>query len=279
MAERSAIYSNYSDELARTATVSLETGTAQDTYGVERLVDDNPAHLFKANETNVGIQISFEEPTPIGILALIHTTLEVNDDVRILGDNGATPDWDYPAFDIPFPQSGWRGDGVTRWPINSWINLSEEAEYDVYGYTNYLLTFGRTSALQQPLQIGNIRMHPPPLKRLYLDRDPVERRSKPNIENRTAYGVSTIYPRGTTLWGFKYGNRMLDDDEREEIWAHWSDVDGRTYPWLFIPHPDEAPCYLVRYETTEEEIQRACDGLTRFTGAVQEVGRGLRPGV
>lgn len=276
-----ALYSLFSDELARQAEITIETGSAVSTYGVERLVDDNPAHLFRANETSVALQLEFAEKTPIGLLALIHGTPESDDDVRVQGDDGPVPDWDSPAFDIAFPQSGWVGSGVTRWPVNSWINVSEQPDYDPLGYKFYRLAFGITSPLAQALELGQIRMHPPPVLSLALDRDMLERRSKPRINNTTAFEVETKYSRGTTIWRASIRLTSLfdsDGDERAAIQNLWSDVDGGNHPWLFIPDATEAPCYLVCFAGTDEEIQRVVKGVSNRAGDIREVGRGLRPG-
>lgn len=276
-----AIYSHASDEVARLATISLETGTSAATYGVDRLIDDNPAHVFKAVELATAIQFDYAEKQPLALLALIHTTLEADDVVTIQGDDAA--DWVTPAYEATITPSGWVGAGVTRWPVNTWLDLTETEDYDPLGFLSYRLTFGVGTPLAQALQIGQIRFHPM-IRRWPIDRGPLEGRFKPLIDNKTAFEVSTIYTRGTTRWSLKFGLEFLEDDLRAALQAQWSDVDGQAQPWLFIPHGFEPACYEVRWETTEEQIQRALTGTTgrglaRFSGAVREVGRGLRPGV
>lgn len=272
-----SLYAHWSDEVARQATITLYTGTAEDTYGVERLTDDNPAHLFKANETRVAIKFEYATPQAIQFLTLIHATLEATDDVRLFGDDDA--DWYDPAFDVAITPSGWVGAGVTRWPVNTYVDLREAEGFTEAGFKFYLLTFGFDTPLAQALQLGQIGLYQT-VKEFLLDRGMLETRDKPRIDNRTAYGVSTIYSRGTTLWKAQIGlSALLDaDDERQAVQDLWSDVDGGNHPWPFVPKDNESPVYLVRWATTDEQIQRVVDGVSNRLGTVEELARGLRPG-
>jgi hypothetical protein len=276
-----ALYSHWSDELARLATIAVDIGEAEDSYGVDRLVDDNPAYLFKATGTSVALEFAHPEKQPIGLLALIHTTLEATDDVRLQGDDDA--DWYNPAFDMAITPSGWVGAGVTRWPVNTWENVLAADGYAPAGYNYHRLTFGLDTPLAQPLQIGEIRMHPV-VRSMLIDRGRLETRSKPRILNKTAFQVATIYTRGTTLWKAQLGlSALLDDfhgvNERAAIQALWDDVDGGNLPFLFVPNENELPVYEVRWSSTDEQIQRVVEGASARAGVLEEVGRGLRPGV
>jgi hypothetical protein len=99
------------------------------------------------------------------------------------------------------------------------------------------------------------------------------------IENRTAYGVATIYTRGTRIWRLS-GERRLSTSQIAALEAHWEDVEGRVKPWLFIPDDitNESGAYLVRYaEPLLSEVFGEWQGPdSRFQ--IEEVGRGLRPG-
>jgi hypothetical protein len=283
MADARPMYSLYSEELARQATISLIVGTAEDTYGVERLTDDNPAHLFKATGTSVAIEFAFADKTPIALLGLIHTTLETTDQVVWAGDDAGA--WGSPTWAATITPAGWVGQGTGRWPINTWADLTSKPGYDAAGFSKYLLACGTTIGLAQPLQIGQIRLEPT-IRRWSLARAPVEQRLRPLVENVTPYGVSTLYARGTTRWRFSFGLGGLFDDERAAASAQWEDVEGRGRPWLWIPNGREPACYLVRWATPQLEFERVISqtatvsGVARFNAlAVEEVARGLRPGV
>lgn len=278
MATDTSLYTDWSHELARQATITVETGAAEADYGPDLLIDDNPAHVFKATGTTVALEFAFAEKTPIDLLALIHATLEASDDVRLQGDDDA--DWDAPTFNQVITPSGWVGAGVTRWPVNTWVQPLASAGYDALGFKNYRLAFGIETPLVQALQLGQVWMHAA-VQELLLDRNADEVRQKPNIDNQTSFLVSTIYTRGTTRWRSAFTLSALFDteDERAALQTHWSDVDGGNRPWLFVPDQDQPECYLVRWATTEEQITRVVRGVSNRLGGVTEVGRGLRPGV
>lgn len=269
-----AIYSYWSDELARQATITLQTGTAEAGYGVDRLIDDNPAILFKSPDTQVALQIAFGAPVPLALLALFHATPEAGEDVRIQGHTSAA--WGSPSVDLPFPPAGWVGAGVTRWPNNPWLSGIDTDLFDV-GYRYYRLCFGLTTPLAQPLQLGQLRMHSA-LYRYALDNSPQVKRTRPRIDNRTAFNISTKYSRGTEIYSQAVEMGALEDDERTALQAHWSDVDGANQPWVFIPDGLVNRAYLGTWAMTDESFQRMTRATAKFTGAFEELGRGLRPG-
>ncbi len=273
-----SLYGLWSEEVFRKGTISLAYGTAEPTYDVDRLVDDNPARLFKATGTTVVMDIAFAAKQPLAVLHLIHTTLETTDDVWVQGDDGE--DWYAPSFEAQITPAGWVGSGETRWPLNTYLNLTEAEGYDPAGFLFYRLTFGVAAPLAQALQMGQL-VGSPTLRFFELDRNFQEVRKKPRIENRTAYEIATIYPRGTTIWrGQLSFSALLDSEsERAALQTLWDDVDGGNKPWPLVPDESEPECYLVRFATDEEQITRVVKGVSTRAGLVEELGRGLRPGV
>jgi hypothetical protein len=258
------------------------------------LVDDNPAHLFKTLGLSGAVQLAYDEPQPVALVSLIHPTLEVDDDVRLQGDPGSgsplAPDWDAPAFDVQVPVPGWLGTAPQRWPLNPWLDLTAAEGYTSAGFRFYRLCWGLTTPLSQPLQCGQlwlgqtIRYLDPDLRWEYTPTA-----NKRIIDQRTSFDVSTIYSRGTTHWRLEA--EILQDDALEaDLEAHWYDVDGRSKPWLLIPRPPGEGqvdvmtgrtnrAYLVRYATTDRPRPHIFRGLHRARLTVEEVSRGLRPGV
>jgi hypothetical protein len=290
MAGFDAIYTFPSDELIRQGTVTLGIGTSPDTYGVERLTDDNPAHLFKLNETQGAIDVTFTVARRIRLLALVHATPENSEDVRLLADDGLDgPDWDNPAVDVAFPITGWEGSGRFRWPINSYLDLTDIDGIDANAtFKYYRLRFGLTpgvdlggTPLVQPLQIGQLVGYEN-FGRWPLDRGISEKWNRPTTESATAYRVVTLFSRGTTIYEAKFGIQPLNPSERGTLHLQVSDSWGRVQPWLFIPNGLEPRGYFVRWATPDEEITHEIvneqDGVAHFADAVEELSRGLRPG-
>jgi len=290
------IYTHYSDEVARLATITIESDTTPsraggDAYGPAALVDDNPAKVAKINETSSGAPavglvsgawvFAYAAKQPIRLAALIHTTAadpiyHPSASVRLQGNN--TADFSAPAFSANFDLLPWLGTSSGRWPQNPYLRLDDEPGFDPAGFFFWRLVFANQP---ENIQVGEVRFHP-----VYYEFDPDLRwglrasAEKPQIENRTAFGVSTLYARGTTIWE-QEAEILLTDDMRAALEDHWYDVEGRTWPWLIVPSgPVRGDrCYLVRYALTEESVRWDNWEITSQRLQFQEVGRGLRPGV
>src|SRR4029077_6606215 len=88
----------------------------------------------------------------------------------------------------------------------------------------------------QNIQVGQIWMSPT-IRRFDPDvRWGVTRSTEqPILQNRTSFGVDTIYPYQTTRWR-QSGELMATTDAFAELLeAQWFDVQGRTRPWLLVP--------------------------------------------
>lgn len=287
------IYTHYWDEVGRQAdTITIEDDTdpslsGGDDYGPDALTDDNPAKVAKINETSSGDPavglvsgawvFAYAAKQPIRLAALIHTTASASSGSVLLQGNN-TADFSSPAFSAAFEIPPWLGVQAGRWPQNPYMLLEDLDGFDPLGFFFWRLAF-----LNQPenIQVGQVRFHA-----TYYEFDPDLRwgvkhgADKPQIENRTAFGVSTLYARGTTIWTAE-ADIQLTDDMRAALEAHWYDVEGRTRPWVLVPSgPVRSDrCYLVRYAMTEESVRWDNWDITSQKLQFQEVGRGLRPGV
>jgi len=283
------IYTLYTDEVARLASIIIENDTTPSLsggadYGPLALVDDNPAKVAKINETSSGAPavglvtngwvFAYPAKQPIELAALIHTTATG----VVLLEGNHTPDFTAPAFSAAFALPPVLGTGDGRWPQNPYMVLSDKPGYDPAGFEYWRLEF-----IDQPqnIVVGEVRFHP-----AYYQFDPdlrwglSVRSDKPQLESRTGFGVSTIYARGTTLWT-QEADILLTDEMRAALETHWYDVEGRLRPWVIVPSgPIRADrAYLVRYAITEEAVRWDRPEITAQRLQFQEVGRGLRPGV
>jgi hypothetical protein len=282
------IYQHVEDEVARLADITIETGAAvspaDDDYGPASLVDDNPAKVAKIEDTTGAWQLEFDSPQRADIIGLIHTTLDETTDspgspaprVRIQGNNTAS--WATPAFEADISVPAWLGTGTRRWPVNPWLDLTAQDGYDEDGFLFWRLFIENQS---QNIQVGElwlgqvIRRFDPDLRW-----DLRRRERKPEIENRTSFEVDTTYSRGTTIWE-QEAELDADDEMAAALERHWYDVEGRARPWLIVPSGPIANdrCCLVKYMTTERQMEWNFENMHRMRLGFQEKGRGLRPGV
>ena len=285
--EFNTIYNHLEDEVARLATITIETGPAvsppDDDYGPATLVDDNPAKVAKIDDTSGAWLFEYDAKQIIKVIALIHHNFRESSSsgspaisVRIEGNN--TNSWGAPSFSAEFTIPPWFGVGTRRWPVNPWLVLTELPGYDPAGFFFWRLVIENND---QNLQLGQvwfgqeIRRFDPDLR--WGGRyDPY----KPKIENMTAFEVDTTYPRGTTVW-YQEGELDATDDLAAALERHWYDVEGGARPWLLIPSGPIAAnrAYLVRYAVDARQMAWNFEHLHEMRLAFREKGRGLRPGV
>lgn len=270
------IYQRRSDNVARTATITVGTGSApsETEYQPAALVDENPAKVAKINSTTGAWLIDHGSATDVQVAALIHHNFDAGADVKI--QRNATDSWGSPTMSVSFTIPTWQGSGSTRWPINPWLDMTGQTGYSGSGfrYTRIVVTSN-----SQNLQLGQLWLGGT-LRRFTRN---VARgfdltRSRGVTENVTSFGVETIYPRHNPRWGMSFEVFGMDNTQRDAFRNQWDDVGGRSYPWLFIPDGDVNEAYLVRWASTDEQMKRLYQALSGSTAAVVEAGRGLRPG-
>jgi hypothetical protein len=278
MASVNLIYQKRSDEVARNATVTVSNPSADPDYGEANLTDEYPAKLCKIEAVTGWIKLEYPAKQVIQLLALIHTTLDAGLTVYVEGND--TDTWATPSFRAPLVIPAWLGAGPTRWPVNPWVDLTAVTPtlgaYDPTGFVFWRVNFSGTNS--QDIHVGELwagqtirRMSP------NISWGVKPRRTSLNIEHQTPWKVSTIYPRLSNIWSER-GEVEATATLRTALKAHWDDVDGRSYPFLIVPDGTENDARLVRYETTEEEMELNF-GSSKMNLSYVEVARGLRPGV
>ena len=276
MASINAIYQKYTDNAARSATLTIQTGTdpGDTNYNPSSLVDDNPAKVAKILSTTGAWLIDFTVAQRIDFVALIHHDFDAGADVKIQGN--ASNAWGSPSFSASITIPAWLGSGATRWPVNPWLDLTAAAGYSAGGFRYWRLVITGNS---QTLQLGQLWMSAG-IRRLTRNYNlgVSDLRQRPMIQNRTAFGVDTIYSRGTSRWAQKIGINTLEDTLRASLRDQWDDAGGRTNPWLYVPNGLNNESYFVRWATPEEQMDRILTNLSTFGAVVEEVSRGLRPG-
>jgi hypothetical protein len=110
---------------------------------------------------------------------------------------------------------------------------------------------------------------------------------KRSIVNETAYGSKTIYARRTSQYLLQGDQRMTEAFYNDQT-IHHHDSEGVGLPWILIPKRpitenletvDEAECFYVRWVEDDLTTTHVYVGAVDRKYAVEEVSRGLRPGV
>lgn len=276
-----AIFTRYSDNVARDATITIQLGTDPNdsNYAPESLVDDNPAKVAKILSTTGAWEFDFGSAQRIDLVALIHHTFDAGANVKIEGS--AAPNWGgSPAtaaeFSASFTIPTWLGSGDSLWPVNPWLDLTNAAGYSAAGFRYWRLIVTGNS---QNLWLGEIVMVPS-IRQMNPDRqwEYVTSTLRRKIDNRTEFGVSTIYSRYSPQVRIE-GTIRADDDFTVTLDEHWDDVDGGAFPWLYIPDGDVNKCYFGRHADPSKSVTHVMYDVHDRRWAFEEAARGLRPGV
>ena len=269
------IYVKYSENVAPLGTPSVQFGTANSAYPATNLVDGNPAKVCKVDSTTGAVMLAYAAKQPAKLFAVIHQNVDGGlSGVRIQGND--TNSWGSPSFDAAVTIPSMRGAGVTRWPVNPWVDLTLAAGYDAAGWKYWRYYVPGNS---QNLQIGQVV-----LASDFHKYDPnvdwglSAEDSRLNIVQRTGYNVKHTTRRGTVQWRRAAQIEDCPDTLRDALNAHVDDVDGDTFPWLLVEDGTVNSCRFVKYAESKNAIQFKLTNSSRVSVTVEEVSRGVRPG-
>jgi hypothetical protein len=275
--DKSAIYHFYTDNILLNADLSISLGTdpGDPNYTPSSLVDGNPAKPAKIDSVTAAWLAGMRGvKTPAQSLFLIHHDFKEGCDVRIQGND--TDTWGTPSFEAHVTIPAWLGSGVGRWPVNPWLDLTEQFGYDPLGWMFWRLLI---TSNDQNVQLGQWLLCNP-IRRFEQDLAWSSKRTlnKRLIENRTSFGVSTIYSRNTNEVVIEGDHRPLAALE-DELIRQWYDVEGRARSWPFVPNGLLNECFFGRWQAPSRASTYFAPGAYENRFVFEETSRGLRLGV
>jgi hypothetical protein len=273
MSDRDLEYAHPGDDLSRTTTATLTSGTQATGYEPVRLTNDDPSYPFKVDTTTFRLLWDFGTPRPIAYVLLVHHNFMpgLTGVTFALGSTSATTDYTQ-TFTI-------RAYGEDRFPTNEHLDLRADGP-PVYRYASLSVTTANTV----PCAIGKV----PILTTVRaldgaLLLEPDDDESHPLVEHQSDLGVSTIFSFGTRRRWLR-GDKIQEASDAAAIRAWNRATYGRGLPFVLIPHvfPDGDPsgeeAWICRWE--DENLPRTYMDMSlrsRFRLKFEEVSRGLRP--
>ena len=264
------IYNRYSDNVAPTASISLDGCTAETGYLPEWIADWNIARPLRLQETSGRVVFQFGTPVSVAIAAIGHANFEAGLDVRLKALSGGSPfNWASPDFEYLFTIPAWR---VGRYPYQPWADLTAEPNWGAYG--TWALDVVGTNPVA--LTIGDLWLSET-IRRLNPDFREGRRPAldQPRIEHQTTYRRLRSQL-GKLIRSVSGQIPPTDDSVVQEVLDWMVDADGR--PFLFIPDGAAAEAWWAIHVTTRQELEDLLDhDLTTFELVIEEDGRGLEP--
>jgi len=262
------IYQRASDQVADSATITVQTGTENTTYPSAGLVDSNPAKPAKLVETSGAWLFSFAAAQRVDLIAIPHHNLTAGLQVRIQGN--AADAWGAPTLNALITIPAWRADG---WPIGPWLDLTQDANYAVGGFQYWRLVIVGANAA--PVAIGQVWLGET-LRRLSpnVDWGVQEAEEHKVIEHETDFGVVMLYDLALLRRTFS-GDLDATDAARELVRSWWRSTNGRARPFILITDGTVNEALFVRWATSRLETDLEFLDRNTMKLAFQEVSRGL----
>lgn len=264
------IWNKPSDRMVSNATITVQTGTAEDGYDPEDCADLNPAMPLRLVENLGAILFAYASAVSIPFWALFHCNFLAGLDVRVQA-KAVNASWGSPDFEKAFTIPTWFPDLPGPFPGQPWLDLTNEAGYAAFQYWRIAVLGDNTV----PLSFGEIwpggavrRLDP------NIDWTAKESIDKPNIKHSTAYR-DLVKDLGTTR---RMKEGMLDwfDDQVDDI-LNWHREAGSAYAFPIVPDGRVNEAWLVRATTTARELEQNFVDRNVFRLGFKEEGRGLYP--
>ena len=274
--DRSGIYQYYTDNKGLNATFSIQLGTdpGDPNYAADKLKDGNPARPAKIDSPTGAWMADLGTAYAIENTMLIHHTFD--EGVLCLIQASDVPNnWGSPLFEAQITIPAWYGVGTGRWPVNPWLDLTEEPGWDAGGWQFWRLYVESNS---QNLQLGQWLLHTP-TRRLSNDLAWGFKKTtlKRQIENRTSFGVVTIYARGTNEVTIE-GDHRMELVLANDVDLQFFNTEGRARSWGFVPDGSKNESFFGRWATQSREVTRQ-EAHFEHHFVFEETSRGLRFGV
>lgn len=263
-----ALYGRWSDNVAPNATaINVGSGTEDPDYPAANLNNQILAMPAKLTTTTGAWVFTFAAQQRIDLVAIPHHNLTAGLEVRIQGN--ATDNWGSPSLNTTITIPAYRGDGF---PPGAWKDLTGVSGYTTAGYQYWRLVVvgvnAAAVAISELFLISQKRTMNPNIS--WGVRMTEER---PIIENRSDFGVSTIYDLGVTFRKLA-GDMDTTDAGRDLIRTLFQDCRGRARQFFLVPDEDVNDAWIVRWANGFDPTLQITNRNT-IPLAFDEVSRGL----
>lgn len=262
-----AIYAHYSDNVAPSATITVNTGTEDPDYLAANLVDLNPSKPAQLTTTTGSWVFDWGAAQRVDWVLVPMHNLTAGLDVRV--QMNATNSWGAPSLDTPIVIPTYRGDGL---PVGSWKDLTGVAGYSVSGFRYLrLVVVGVNAAavkVGEVMILANKRTLNPNIS--WGAQVPEQRLTQ---VNQTDAGVKMMYDLGTTLRNFR-GELDTTDAGLAAVRAWWQNTRGPIYPFAFVLDEDLNDAVMARWSSSLDPTLAINDRNT-MPIAIEELSRGL----
>lgn len=266
------VYTRTSDNQARAATITVNTGTEDTAYPSANLADHQPEKPARLSTTTGSWVFDMGSATRLDFAAIIHHNLTPGLEVRLQGN--ASNVWTSPtlnqAFTIPAVYADF-------FPPNPWLNLKTLVPIAANRtFQFWRLVIVGSNAL--PISIGEVvlasTLRDLGIRNISWGSERMWRR--PAVLHETDLLVRHTYDFGTTVRAVTVETQATDVTLREiETW--YRDAQGIAKPFMIVPLSSENDAWMVSFVEPQQQYQREYLNVNTATMIFQELSRGLYP--
>lgn len=262
-----AIYGHYSDNVARLATITVQSGVEDPDYLAANIANLNPSKPAQLTGSTGAWLFDWGAAQRVDWVLLPMHNLDAALEVRV--QMNATDSWGSPSLNTTIVIPTYREDGL---PVGSWRDLTGVAGYLVGGYRYLrLVVVGTNSAAVKVGEFGifsNKRTLNPNVS--WGLKAPEQRLQQ---VNETDAGVKTVYDQGVTLRTYA-GDLDTTDAGLAAVRSWWRDARGQVFPFGFVLDEDANEGLLARWANALDPTMTINDR-NQMALAVEELSRGL----
>lgn len=262
-----AVYGHYNENVAPSATVTVQSGTEDPDYLAANLVDLNPSKPAQLTTTTGAWLFDWGAAQRVDWVLLPMHNLTAGLEVRV--QMNATDSWGAPSLNTTIVIPTYREDGL---PVGSWRDLTGVGGYLVGGYRYLrLVVVGANAAavkVGEFLIFSQKRTLNPNVS--WGAQEPEQRLAQ---VNQTDAGVKMMYDLGTTLRTFR-GELDTTDAGLAAVRSWWRASRGPVFPFGFVFDEDVNDAVMARWGGTIDPT-RAINDRNTMPIAIEELSRGL----
>lgn len=266
------LFTRPSENLARTATVTVNTGVEDAAYPKANIADHHPEKPAKLTGTTGSFVYNLGSAKRADLTCVGHHNLAAGVDLRLQAN--ATDTWGAPTVDLGFTIPARYADNFT---VNVWLNLATLLP-SVGSRTFQFWRLLVNSANSAPVAIGEWLLYSQRrdlgVRNIKWGSERTMRR--PATRHETDLLVRHTYDFGTTVRAVEV---EIDptDATLVDVQEWFRDAKGIADPFVIIPHKDETDAWIVTFDDPDQPYKRVKRNYNTATLRFQEMSRGLFP--
>jgi hypothetical protein len=250
--------------------LSLDSGTVDTSYGLDNMLNTNPAIPTKFTTPDMTLLISGGGPLTIAVIGLLHMNLDRlsgGSTCTVVVQGNDTASWASPSLQARFPLVSIDRDGFVP---GVYLNLLELFGSSAITYNFWRVVVSNNAGSN--FILGELAAYSTLHRIEYLQPGPTVPRLRMTASLTTSYGVEFKYDRGVKM-RLRSGALVTKALSTIEQWFDDTRADAKAF--LIVPDIAASEALFMRWNQTALQPKRLAVGAWTIPYAFKEVSRGL----